>query len=823
MLTFPGLAGVLGLQRCGMDGQSTAFGDLLRRYRKRAGLTQESLAERAGISARSVGNIERGAPYRSRRLTVASIADVLALSMPEREAFERSAEARFSPGHTDAPTKAPTVLAPRNNLPSPPTALVGRTADVRAARDLLAGPDGRLLTLTGPAGVGKTRLALAVASDLLPRYRDGVWFVDLAPLTDATQVAPAVARVMGAPDLGDLSSLAPLRAYLDERAALLLLDNLEHLTGAATLVADLLSSAAEIRVLATSREALRLRWERRYPVAPLPVPDLDRLPALDVLARSPAVDLFVQRARHVSPGFALTDTDAAAVAAICARLDGLPLAIELAAVQVSALPPTALLDRLDHDLPSLGWDAHDLPERHRTLGAAIAWSYDLLTAPEQTLLRRVGVPVGGFADDAAAALVDPTGGETRVALERLVECNLVRAASTADGDRRYALLETVRAFALGRLGASGEEPDVRRRHAEHYLALAEGAAPGLDGGSQAASLARIDREHDNLRAALGWAETAGPTGAVLGARIASALWRFWLIRGHLSEGRRWMERWLGEPAIPADLRAGLALGAGRLARQQGDLAAAAEYLGKALALRRALGDRLGSAPLLGYLGVVAYDRGDFTEAAELHTESLVLRRELGDTGGIAGTLTNLGEVARQRGDYSEAVSLHAESLALFRELGDRWGAALALTNLGTAYLQLGDPGRAGAHLREGLALQHALGDRAGLAETLEALAVVRVAEGRPAEAARMFGAATALRDIVGVPRPIADRPSYQSAVAQVRAALGPVAFGAAWASGNDRPTDDLVVDLVAGHVVDPDQREPVGRRPRDPTTSPVAG
>jgi tetratricopeptide (TPR) repeat protein len=500
-------------------------------------------------------------------------------------------------------------------------------------------------------------------------------------------------------------------------------------------------------------------------VPSLPLPAAPS-PAVEVVAAAPAVALFVDRARAVWPDFALTPENAADVAAICRRLDGLPLAIELAAARIRLLPPRALLARLERRLPLLVGGARDLPERQRTLRAALAWSYDLLSAAEQVLLRRLSVFAGGATLDAVETVCLLDGTLETDGLEwlaALVDHSLLRQEDADAEEPRLGMLETIREYALEQLAASGEREATEEAHARYYLALAEAAEPALRGPEQARWLARLDAEHDNLRAALGWAQGRREGG--LGLRLVAALWRFWYMRGYLSEGRSRLEAALVDaaPASPA-LRATALHGAGVLALQQGANGRAATFLEESLALYRTLGDRPGIANSLTSLGVVAYYQGDYGRAAALHEEALALKRELGDRWGIAISLASLGNVAQDRGDYGRAAALHEEALSLNRELGDRRGCAAALNNLGNMASERGEYERATYLYQESLALGRSLGDNWCIAVSLTNLGVMAFRKGDHARAVILLEESLALKRELGAQEGIAVSLSHLGAV-----------------------------------------------------------
>ena len=800
-------------------GHGEPFGTMLKRLRDRAGLTQEELASRAGLTAKAVSALECGERRRPYPNTVRSLADALALTDAESASL-----AAAVPGRGEN-VRAADAGAPPAVLPAPATALVGRERDVEAVAGLIRHPENRLVTLTGPGGVGKTRLSTEVARALLAAgpFLDGASFVALAPLEDASLVVPTIAQaLLDAGETEGLSSSASLRAYLQDRRLILVLDNFERLLDAAPELAGLIEACPGLAVLATSRAPLRIRGEREYPVAPLDVPDPTRAPRLDDVAGAPAVELFVQRARQASPTFEVSEANAAAVAAICWRLEGLPLALELAAARMRFLGPTALLSRLDRALEASG--ARDLPERQRTMRATLDWSHELLSGPEKGLFARLSVFAGGFTLEAAEAVGEGVGSgdeDVLVLLERLVEQSLVLAEPATDGGVRYRMLEPVRQYAREKLDEGGEGGQTRRRHAEYHLALAERAKPELNGPAQAVWLDRLEAEPDNLRAAIGWSLGRGDPEVAL--RLVAALWWFWYKRGHLTEGRRWLEEALERSPTPAPARAEALNGAGVLARNQADYDPARARLTESLALQRELGDGKGTADVLLNLGTVALDRGDAVGAATLFDESLSLRRQLGDRWGAALALNNLGVAARARGDLADAASLCEESLEQFRALGDRAGIAMVLSNLGMVAEEEGTPAeaarfydeslnlyreledkrnvallacrlgglsrieedyaRAGTLFDEALLLHRELGDRLGIGQDLEGLAAMRAALGRPEAALRLWAAAERLREEIGAPPEDAERARYEPLVAKARAALGEEAFAKVWAEG----------------------------------------
>ena len=728
------------------------------------------------------------------------------------------------------------------NLPVQRTGFVGREKEVAAAKELLLRQDVRLVTVTGPGGIGKTRLAVQVASDVVKHFPGGTHFIPLASLKDSGLIAPVIVQTLGIGEAGTRSSLEILKENLQESSRtpmLLLLDNFEQLIQAAPIVSELLATSPNLKILVTSRAALHVYGEHEFPVPPLALPDPRWVSRPEILSQYPAVALFVQRAAAAKPKFELNRENASAVSEICIRLDGLPLAIELAAARVKVLSPSSIRARLASRLQLLTGGAQDLPQRQQTLRAAMDWSYDLLSAAEQRLFRRLSVFVGGCNLEGVEAVCDTKGDLDLDPLEgiaSMVDKSLVQQVEQANGESRFAMLETIREYALDKLEASGEKALSKRAHAAYCLVLAEEEATEQSGAGESERLERFGFEHDNFRAGLDWLTETGD--AEWGLRLGAALFRFWEMREYLTEGRDRLGKLLKlAGAAPATKARGRALfAAGVLAGEQGDYLSANALIGESLNISRLLGDKQGIAVCLNALAVFARDQGDLSVAYSLFEENLVLWRELGDQKAVARLLSNLasvvklqgdntrarclyaeclaifqalgdqagaawsmnnqGDVARDQGDSAAARTLYEQGLSIFRELGDRWGIAGTLADLGNLAREEGNYPTARSRYRESIKIFQELDHKRGIARLLECFACSAAIQHEAERSLRLAGAAAALRQNIGAPLTLAEQAKLEASLHQAREALTNAGGETAWVEGWALPVEEAVEEVL---------------------------
>ncbi|MDQ6693046.1 MAG: tetratricopeptide repeat protein [Chloroflexota bacterium] len=736
-------------------------------------------------------------------------------------------------------------------LPSEPSPIVGREREIEAACNLLRQDGVRLVTLTGPGGTGKTRLGVQVAGKLPDAFEDGVFFVALAAVSDPALVSASIAQALGLMETGDVPLIQNLKNYLYGKNILLVLDNFEQVLESAVTVADILSDAPGLKVLVTSRARLHIRGEHEFPVPPLALPDIRHLPPLERLAQYEAVRLFIERATALKPDFSLITQNAPAVAEICVRLDGLPLAIELAAARTKILSPEAILSRLGSRLKLLTGGEKDLPARHQTLRNAIEWSYDLLDEEEKALFRRVSIFSGNRSLEAIEAICGPwsgqsspgpagnRGGFTLEALDvdildglaSLVDKNLLRSPSTAnEGEPRFEMLETIQEYAREKLAQEGGTGTLQQRHADYFLLLAERAEPELRGSKQVEWVQRLEVEHDNLRAALKWLLETGETERTL--LLSAGLTQFWKMHGHLTEGRNWLEAALAVSSVPTTAHARALMAVGTLASTQGDYVRARTALEESvemfrklqdkvsiahslrnlgnearlrgdydtayssfkegLAIARELRDKWSIANFLSDLGIVTQTLGDDAAAGSLYEESLQIKRELGDKRGIAMTLVNLGELARAAGQYEPAYALYSEGLTLARELGDRSGIGMVLHNLGHVAYHREEYEHALDLFTESLSIFYELRNKRDVAYCLAALGGLFGAQGRPERAVVLFSATQALSKTISSHLDAADLIEYERNITAAHSQLSQVAWDRAWERGQAMTLDQAV-------------------------------
>ncbi len=761
-----------------------SFGALLKRYRLAVGLSQEALAARASLSARTISDLERGIHFAPRTDTLELLTGALSLTEQQRALLLASAR----------PEAATLVDTPQCShaldFPAPPTRLVGREQERSHALELLRRASTRLFTLTGPSGVGKTRFALQLVQDIAPDFVDGVAFVALAPVRDAALVPGAIAQALGMRESANASLAEQVRLFLRSKHLLLVLDNVEQVLDCALFIADLLANCPHLFILVTSRTPLRLRAEQEVQLTPLPLDD--------------AVTLFCERAKAVRPGLVYVTSE---VAAICEQVDRLPLAIELAAMHVKLLSLPELQKRLTHRLALLRNGARDLPQRQQTMEDAIAWSYELLTEEQQRCFRALGIFVGGWTLEAAEEVCRDKQNMTPetflLTLAALIDASLVQVEIPAEGRERFGMLELIREYALGRLRAAGEEELCQRRHASFYARQAETvmAYYGPERGARDTQFA-LTPELPNARAALAWAEEKNE--AELGLRLTGFA-RLWHVRGQMSEAERWFEHMLaldlrarerGEHAAPLTQRIAMLYGFGRTLVRHGRAEQGAEaYANEALHLARSIGDQNGMSNAYATLGMIAQANGKLDEAERVFTESYMLARQLKHSGLMSRAMSHLSDVASMRGDVERATALLTEALANAQTTERTWDISIMTMKLGHLACQQQNYTLAKARYRESLTLFRAFDSPTYTAWCLEGYAAALNAEGQYAQATRLCAAATTLREQAQTPLPPTEREAFERVVATARAALDEPNFGEEWTLGA-RLTHDQVIDYT---------------------------
>ncbi len=779
-------------RRVGTMPQATAFNHWLKSRRTALDLTQWDLAERVGCSREAIQKIEAGTRRPSKQIAELLIA-CLEIPLEERAAFVRWARRRtIHPRALGAPeNNLPSPLlvrSPGYHLPSPVTPLLGRAAELADLDRLLSDPDCRLISIVGPGGIGKTRLAIAAAAEKELEFKDGVFFISLASLGSADLLAPTLLATIGASLQGQRDCGQQLINYLREREVLLVLDNMEHLLEGTQLLADLLRRAPCVALLVTSRERLNLQGEWVLDLHGLEVPEEEQVEEVE---RYSAVQLFLQNAQRSRAGSSFSDEEESTIVRICRMVEGMPLAIELAAAWARTLSCRQIADEMEKSFGFLTTALRDVPQRHRSMRAVFEHSWNLLNAEERGALRRLAVFQGGFQKEAA----EQVAAASLPLLAALVDKSLVRSTHP----EWYDLHHLVRQFAHEFLVEARESEETHRRYAEYYLALVERAEPELTTSSQTQWFNQLNIEHANIRAVLAWSREHN---VELGLKLCGSIWRFWEWHNFIGEGRAWLETFIAQSPLPTAARGKALHAASALAIYQGDYEAAGVHMEEALSIFQQLGNRRGIAAALNELGAVAVGCGRLADARQRFEQSLAIKRELGDDWLIANSVGNLGLIAGYQNDYASAYTLQQESLTLSRAMNETGGIAIASGNLGHAAMHLGRLEEAQARQAESLRLFDEIGDKNGLTECLERFAMLANATANFKRAAQLFGAASALRKETGTSLLPVERAEYDRELRATRAQMDTATFDAEWRAGQ-MLTLEQAIGLALSEAVGP--------------------
>ncbi len=788
------------------QGFST-FGDLLRYLREHAHLSQRELAALVGYHFSYISYLEKN----TRIVDEATLRGrfVPALGLENKPEWVSRLLELAKNKKNDAPVVSSAAESTvseinANFLPTSLTPMIGREYESARLRKLILDPEIRLITVAGPPGVGKTCLALNVASKVSSAFRHGVIFVDLTPIRSAEMLLPALALTLGIPESSKTSIEEAVKTALAKKSLLIVLDNFEQIVDAAPQLLPLLGAAMDIKMLATSRETLRLRGEQEFHLAPLPVPDEHKKNSSDQLQSIPSVSLFIERARAVKPEFKMDEKNASHIAEICSRLDGLPLAIELAAARIRTLSLPSMLEQFDRRFEWLTQGARDLPAWRQTLQGAIEWSYNLLSEKERALFYRLSVFNSGWTLEAAQGVCSDDvlcpSAEILSLLIQLADKSLVTPDIEAE---RYGFLETLREFAAHKLNESGELERLQKRHGEYYLKFVQTAKPHLlQGSGQLLWLHRMEREHNNLRSALTWTVERSED-VEIAMEFGHAIHAFWLTRSYINEARHWLGQILALDSLPSANpsanRADLLRFASDYASSQGDYANARLLEEEAMEISKAIGDEAGIYYSLDGMAMLAGMQGDYARTAELLEQVLVYRRRMGNMLLLTGTLNNLAIATRRLGDLERAKLIYAEAIKITKDAGNTKSLAHALNGLAEVYAQLKEYETAVQLLRESLLIRHQLGELKGITYSLNALAMIMENLGDSLLAAKLEAAAAKIRRDLGVPIAPATLAENESFIKRLRANLGNEIFEKTWAEGQGMPQEQIVV-LAMGKV-----------------------